>query len=213
MRLFDTAGKPVLSSREEPLKSGNTRRSGRFSSQPCSDTNQVDGSSNADMLQSRLLQPNITRTSQIESTHSLRDSGFNALSFSILHGELLGMLSLTCRMPRLVLLLRTDTQQPAGILRFRVRTQRKTRTLLTISRREADLDHLMLTTILRRGSTDTGLPFWANSLLMVPINLKLTIVNPLRCVRLPLNVDFSRSNQLNSKRLLARGKQMSRDVS
>lgn len=86
------------------------------------------------------------------------------------------------------------------------------RALATIRSREADLNHLMLATIFGRRPTDTSMSFWANSELLLPINLKVAIIKTLRRVCLPLDIDFARPNHLDAELLLAADKQMGRDV-
>ncbi len=111
-----------------------------------------------------------------------------------------------------MLLLRTDAQQSAGVLRFRIGAKSKTRAKAAVSCREANLNNLVLATILRWCPADTLMSLRANSSLMVLINLELAVINPLRCVGLPLRIDFAGSNEFHSKHLLTRSKQMGSDI-
>src|SRR5205809_6853057 len=80
----------------KPFKSGNPGRSGQIAIKPSNEANEIDGSSNAKMLQVRFRQPQIPRTAQVKGAHPLRNSRFNPGPQGIGLLEGFGALPLPC---------------------------------------------------------------------------------------------------------------------
>ena len=72
----------------------------------------------------------------------------------------------------------------------------------TIFDRELDLEHLMTTAVERRRPTRARLPSRADRLLLFPIDDKLADIESLLGIRLPLDIDGCRTNDLDPKTLL-----------
>jgi hypothetical protein len=126
----------------------------------------------------------IAGSTQPESADSLRHRAFNTGSCSILFGKLLAGFSYTGRLQREIFLLWPNRQGPAWL--SCVCTLLSALTRATISGSKFDLDNIPLTTVFSWRPTHAATLLWANSLLLLPIDLEVTCREAFLLVGLPM---------------------------
>src|SRR5512133_1950217 len=112
-----------------------------------------------------------------------------------------------------MLCLRSHAQQAARGTRFGIGTRGQTRAALAVCGGEADLDDLMLPVIFGRRPTDTGMSFGTGGLLAFPINAKLTDIDALVGISLPLHIATGRTNHFDPVPWLTADQNGCRDIS
>ena len=142
----------------------------------------------------------------------LRNRRFDTLSQRILAGKGWGLLPTTGGLKGFMLGLRSDRDGSPLVFLFRARTAGQLRTNATIGGGELDLDDLVLPVVDGRRPAHTCTPLGTRRLLLVPINAKLTDIDPLIGVGLPLDIATSRTDHLDPILALTADQNGSRDI-
>jgi len=186
-----------LSRMVKPLKGRETGGSQFIPIEPGYDADDIDGSSDPNLLQMRLVQANVARATQAEGSHALRNGGLDPLTQPLLLSKRWCLLLLTGGLQRLMLGLWTHGQQAPRCTRGGMGTGSYTRTVLTVFGREADLDPLVFPMVNGWRPTATRMSLGTGRLLLIPITTKSTAINALVSVGLPLDISTSRTNHFD----------------
>ena len=108
--------------------------------------------------------------------------------------------------------LRSYRDGSSFVLLFRAGTAGQQRTTAAIFCVELDFDDFVLPVIDSRRPADTRMPLGTNRLLLVPLNAKLTDIDPLIGVGLPLHIETPRANHFYSLLALTVDQNGSRDI-
>lgn len=148
-------------------------------------------------------QPHVARAAQVKGPHPLRNDRLNPSSQSILLLEGFSPLKLACCLERGMLRLWSDDHRSAWIFAGGLNTIGKTRARLAVSGGKLDLDQFRMRLAANPAPTGTRFPLWTGCEPLLPIQDKLTRVNAIRGMGLPLGIKRHRTYDLNAKARLA----------
>jgi hypothetical protein len=194
--------------RDQFLKSRGTRLGEWFLHEPIPHAHNVDGCCRQDMLERRVRPSDIPSVSSSIRPDPLGQRSLNTCTSGVLGRIRCGGFSCTCGLPCHVVILPTHGDR----LSFRASAVDPTRTGLAVLHGERDLHDLMSTVIHGWRPADAGIPAWAHSPLLLPIDLEVARIKPLCSLRLPLTIGAHRAEQLHAIPTLAGNQQFSVEV-
>ena len=151
--------------------------------------NEIDRCRDGQVLHMRFRPPHRARTAQVEGPSPLRNGGLNPRSQGIFLLEGFSLLKLACSLERGMLRLWSDDQRSARIFARGLNTVAQTRARPTISGGKLDLDQVRMALAADPAPTGTLFSLWAGRLPVLPIEDKLTGIDAIRGMGLPLRID------------------------